>query len=140
LDTAGSLFITDSGNNRIRKAHFAGDPTLMLASVGLIDAGNYRVVVTSPYGSMTSAVAVLTVTVPRTPPQIITGDASFGFQTNHFGFNVSGAVGQTIVVDGSTDLVGWTPLFTNTVVSSPFYFFDPASTNYPSRFYRARLP
>ena len=73
-------------------------------------------------------------------PQIITGDSSFGVHSNQFGFSLSGAVGQTIVVDGSTDLVGWTPLFTNIVLSSPFYFFDPASTNYPSRFYRARLP
>jgi hypothetical protein len=140
LDAAGNLFITDRSNNRIRKVHFAGDPTLTLASVDLTNAGNYTVVVTSPYGSMTSGAAVLTVTVSRTPPQISTGDANFGFQTNQFGFNLSGAVGQTIVVDGSTDLVGWTPLFTNTVVGNPFYFFDPASTNYPSRFYRARLP
>jgi hypothetical protein len=63
------------------------------------------VVVASFYGSVTSAVATLTVTDPRTPPQIMASDASFGFLTNQFGFNLSGAVGQTIVVDGSTDLV-----------------------------------
>jgi hypothetical protein len=89
---------------------------------------------------VTSAVATLTVTIPSTPPQIITNDASFGFLTNQFGFNLSGAFGQMIVVDGSTDLLDWTPLFTNTVGGSPFYFFDPASTNFPWRFYRARLP
>jgi len=43
-------------------------------------------------------------------------------------------------VDGSTDLVDWTPLFTNTVVGNPFYFSDPASTNFPWRFYQGRLP
>jgi hypothetical protein len=43
------------------------------------------------------------------------------------------------VVDGSTDLVTWIPLFTNTVGSTPVYFFDPASTNYAGRYYRARL-
>jgi hypothetical protein len=113
---------------------------LTLSNVSVANAGNYTVVVTSPYGSATSEVAVLTVTIPRTPPEIITGDGSFGFRSNQFGFNLSGVVGQAIVVDGSTDLVGWAPLFTNTVVGNPFYFFDPGWTNYPQRFYRARLP
>jgi sugar lactone lactonase YvrE len=140
LDAAGNLYIADWLNNRIREVHLAGYPTLTVSNVSVGNAGNYTVVVTSPYGSATSEVAVLTITIPRTPPQIITGDGSFGFQSNQFGFNLNGAVGQTIVVDGSTDLVGWAPLFTNTVVGNPFYFYDPAWTNYPQRFYRARLP
>ena len=98
------------------------------------------VVVTNAYGSVTSTVATLTITIPQTPPQISVGDAEFGFLTNKFGFNVSGAFGQTIVVDGSTNLVSWTPLFTNTVFTNPFYFYDAAGTNFPWRFYRARLP
>ena len=60
--------------------------------------------------------------------------------TNQFGFDLSGAFGQTIVVDGSTNLVNWMPLFTNTAGGNPFYFCDPASTNFLWRFYRARLP
>ena len=44
------------------------------------------------------------------------------------------------MVDGSTNLVDWTPRYTNTANGNPFYFFDPAWTNYPWRFYRARLP
>ena len=59
--------------------------------------------------------------------------------TKQFGFNLSGAFGQTIVVDGSTDLVNWTPLLTNTLNGTQFYFLDPAWTNFPWRFYRARL-
>ena len=115
------------------------DCTFTLTSVSTNDTGDYTVVITNSYGSVTSAVATLTV-VPRTPPQIIAGGISFGFATNQFGFNISGAFGQTIVVDGSTNLVDWTPLFTNTAGNNPFYFFDPASTNLPGRFYRARLP
>ena len=139
FDASGNLYIADRSNNRIREVHFSGYPTLVLTNVSITNAGNYTVVITSPYGSVTSAVASLTVIVP---PQIITSGASFGFTTNQsgFGFNLSGAVGQTIVVDGSTNLVDWTPLSTNTAGNNPVYFFDPTATNFPGRFYRARLP
>jgi hypothetical protein len=86
------------------------------------------------YGSVTSAVATLTVTNASVPPQIVAGGVGFGFLTNQFGFNVSGAAGQMMVVDGSTNLVSWIPLFTNTGGGSPFYFFDAAWTNFPWRF------
>jgi sugar lactone lactonase YvrE len=142
FDAVGNLYIGDGSNQRIRKVLLsAGYPTLTLSNVLAGSAGSYSVVVSSPYGSVTSAVAALTVTIPTTAPQIMTGDGFCGFLTNQFGFNLSGAFGQTIVVDGSIDLVNWTPLFTNTVGSgNPFYFCDPCWTNYGWRFYRARLP
>ncbi|MCX6928393.1 MAG: hypothetical protein NT154_35070 [Verrucomicrobia bacterium] len=139
LDPAGNLYIADCFNNRIREVH-PYDLTFTLNSVSVSNAGNYRVVISNLYGSVSSEVAVLTVIVPGAPPKIITGDASFGFRSNQFGFNLSGAVGQRIVVDGSTDLVGWIPLFTNTVSVSPFYFSDSAATNFLQRFYRGRVP
>jgi hypothetical protein len=98
--------------------------SLTLPVVFTNNAGKYTVVITNSYGAVTSAVATLTVTIPTTPPQIMVSDGYFGFLTNQFGFNLSGAFGQTIVVDGSTDLVNWTPLFTNTVSGNPFYFCD----------------
>jgi hypothetical protein len=98
------------------------------------------VVVANPWGSVTSAVASLTVTIPGTPPQIINTGAYLGVLTNQFGFDFSGAFGQTIVVEGSTNLVNWTPLSTNTVGANPAYFCDPCWTNFGLRFYRARLP
>jgi hypothetical protein len=96
------------------------------------------VVITSPYGSVTSAVATLNVTV--IPPQIIASDASFGFVAKQFGFHVNDASGQTVIVDGSANLVNWTPLWTNTVGGNALYFCDPAWTNFGWRFYRARVP
>jgi sugar lactone lactonase YvrE len=140
FDAARSLYIADSINNRVRKVVLPESSILVLTNVSANNAGNYTVVITSPYGSVTSAVAVLTVTVPRTPPQILVGNASFGFLTNHFGFTFSGVAGQNIVIDGSSDLKGWSPLFTNVPGNNFIYFFDPASTNFLWRFYRARLP
>jgi len=140
LDGVGNLYIADSGNNRIREVHFAGFPTLALSSVSAGNAGNYTVIVSSPYGSVTAQVGTLAIASSNTPPQIITCDGFFGLLSNQFGFDLSGAAGQTIVVDGSTDLVNWTPLCTNAASGNPFYFCDPAWTNFPWRFYRARVP
>jgi sugar lactone lactonase YvrE len=138
VDAVGNLYLADAGNNRIREVHFAGLPTLTMSNLSLPNAGNYSVVISNPSGSVTSAVVPLVVTLP--PPQIFAGGAQFGFLTNRFGFNLSSPTGQTVVVDGSTNLVTWTPLYTNTAGGNPIYFYDPASTNFPRRFYRARTP
>ena len=58
---------------------------------------------------------------------------------HQFGFNLSGAFGQTLVVDSSTNLLNWTTLTPNTAGDIPWYFIDPASTNRPWQFCRARL-
>jgi uncharacterized delta-60 repeat protein len=75
----------------------------------------------------------------NTAPVIFANDASFGFRSNRFGFNVSGSAGSVVVVEGSTNLANWDPLGTNLLPSGPLYFSDPAATNFPWRFYRARL-
>jgi hypothetical protein len=61
-------------------------------------------------------------------------------QTNQFGFNITWASGQIVVVEASTDLINWQPVQTNTLTSGSVYFSDPQWTNYPGRFYRLRLP
>jgi hypothetical protein len=52
-----------------------------------------------------------------------------------FNFAITGITNETIVVEGSTNLVNWQPLQTN--AAPPFQFTDSHWTSYPNRFYRA---
>ena len=120
IDTSGNVFIADSSNHRVREVFlFAGYSTLTLPNIGTNNVGMYRLVVSSPYGSTTSSVTSLTLGFPQ--PEIIVNDLAFGFQSNHFGFNLSGASGQTVTVDISSNLVDWLPVATNVINTSPFY-------------------
>jgi sugar lactone lactonase YvrE len=60
-DAFGRLYIADSSNHRIREVHLAGLPELAIIHVSATNAGNYTVVISNPHGSVTSAVAALTV-------------------------------------------------------------------------------
>ena len=75
-------------------------------------------------------------------PAMQTNDGSFGVQTNQFGFNISWASGQTVVVEACTNLANpdWQPVQTNTLTTGSAYFSDPQWTNFPGRFYRVRSP
>ncbi len=68
-------------------------------------------------------------------PQIVDS----AVRTNQFSFYVDWASDQTVVVQACTNLLHpvWSPLQTNLLTSSTWYFNDPHWTNYPSRFYRA---
>jgi len=43
------------------------------------------------------------------------------------------------VIEASTNLTSWVPLITNTPVDNRLPFFE-SITNFPTRFYRGRLP
>jgi hypothetical protein len=73
-------------------------------------------------------------------PFIVMNDGNFGFQAGVFGFHVTGQAGQTVVIEGSTNLPSWQPLKTNLLGGGTVYFSDPASPGLAGRFYRLRVP
>lgn len=76
---------------------------------------------------------------PPPRPTILMNDGGFGFQSNQFGFNVSAAPGQVVVIEGANNTTNWTDLLTNPIPKEGmFYFADPESTALPRRSYRAR--
>ena len=70
---------------------------------------------------------------------ILASGPGFGFNRSKFGFNFTGPAGQLVVVEASTDLVNWLPIWTNTF-SGALSFSDPQSGASSHRFYRTRTP
>jgi hypothetical protein len=43
----------------------------------------------------------------------------------------------TLVIEASTNLAGWRPVFTNTTPTNVLFYTDPDAGSLPTRFYRA---
>ncbi|HEY9172431.1 MAG TPA: immunoglobulin domain-containing protein, partial [Verrucomicrobiae bacterium] len=109
----------------------ATNTLLTLSNVTIANAGSYRVVVHNPVGSVTSAPAVLTITMER--PTLGYG------RTN--GLWLSGPVGRSYQIQekGALDpLLPWTLRQRVLLTNSPARVFSPP-TNPPSLFFRALL-
>jgi len=89
---------------------------------------------TSGWGSTYGGLPAVMLDAPT--PQI--GSGSIGVSSGNFSFTITGVSNQTIVVEASTNLVNWQPVWTNTLSGTATNFTDPQWTNYPSRFYRAQ--
>jgi PKD repeat protein len=72
----------------------------------------------------------------KSPPLVL---SAFGFTGNQFQFIVSGPVGSSITVQGSTDLRTWAPLTTLPNTTGIVQFQDTNSTQTALRFYRAAM-
>jgi VCBS repeat-containing protein len=85
--------------------------------------------------SAMSAVATVSVTVrdTHTPLSFVSEEMT----ASGFSLNLSAPWGYVYVVEASTNLVDWIPIFTNATLSGSVVFTDPTATNVPSQFYRA---
>ena len=115
----------------------ATGPTLTLNQVQTTDAGSYTVVVTNCGGSITSAVATLTVTNPAIALAV---SSTGGMTPAGFTFQFSVPVGLTYSILASTNMQHWTPISTNVALTGTIVFTDTDATNYSTRLYRVMVP
>jgi hypothetical protein len=140
VDTTGNVFIADFLNNRVREVHFAGLPTLSLPNVSAVNAGDYQVVITNPYGSVTSAVATLTVIVP---PAIAMKPPIIAENNLILGFTVTQGSSPSFTLLRSPSVTGpWTTntsaVLTTNAQSGSYEFTMPVPGS--TAFFRVRLP
>ncbi len=69
-------------------------------------------------------------------------DGDSGVRANQFGFNVTWASGQVVVIEACSGLADapWVPLQTNTLEGATLFFSDAEWIDHPVRFYRIRSP
>ncbi|MGA3268671.1 MAG: hypothetical protein ABSE16_17855 [Verrucomicrobiota bacterium] len=140
--------VEDSGGNPIAAS---GVPvTLSLNSGGGILSGTLTQN-TDPTGKATFSDLSINLTGTKTllaTSPGLTAAQSIGFaivpliqtQWSNSGFvlllNGTNSLGPTII-SASTNLMSWTPIYTNAPTNGAIIFLDPASTNFPHRFYQA---
>jgi hypothetical protein len=139
VDPSENLFIADYGNNRIREVAAFG-PSLTLENLNPTNAGKYVLVVSSPYGSVTSAVATLTVVLP---PVLTMETPVVNGQNLILGFGVANTSSTSFTLLQSASVTGpWTTntsaVFSTNAVSGGYQFSVPSPL--PTGFYRIRSP
>lgn len=151
VDSAANVYVADTYNYTIRKVTPAGRVTTLAGMAGRSGTNNGMGNVTRFF--LPSGVAVdgsgnvyvadtYNYTIRKGYPAltILTSEPGFGFSGSHFGFDVTGPAGQSVVVEISTNLVAWLPVWTNTFGPGPLSFSDARSNIDSQRFYRAHTP
>jgi sugar lactone lactonase YvrE len=150
VDPIGNLYVADIDNNTIRKLTPTGTNWMVTTLAGL--PGSYGVA--SGTGSTARFFEPTGIAIDRAGNVYVADTWNNAIRKGHpalaitslsrsngqWGFNLSGPPGQTVLVQTSSDLVNWLPLWTNTLTGGGVYFNDRNWANYPARFYRIRSP
>lgn len=130
----GIQVLDDTGGGASTFDNVILDPSLFHAGDNVIAVWGHNTI--GPYNNIE---VDITIGIDAPAPVILI-DNQFGIQSGQFGFNIFGNVGQSIAVEGSSDLVTWLPLGTNTMTAATLYWSDPQFSTRPYQYYRLRSP
>lgn len=112
-------------------------PTYSIPSASITDAGYYLVIITNAYGSVTSSIVSLGVTLP--PQRLnISSSGRDGVQ-----LQMSGTPNFAYAVQSATNLtppIQWQSLLTNTADTNGVWQFTDTNLNSAQKFYRVTTP
>jgi uncharacterized repeat protein (TIGR03803 family) len=115
----------------------ATNDMLGLTNVQMANAGYYQAVLTNINGATTSSVVTLDIT--NVPVSFVVGAGALSYAGGQAMLELTNLAGQgDVVIDASTDLIQWTPIFTNSPGFGAMQFIDTDAAAYANRFYRAR--
>jgi len=116
--------------------------TLTLSNVTSSSAGNYSVRIQNDAGTVTSSNALLVIqntSLSNAVVRVNILSQGSGKTNNGFRLQLLKPANSNCVIEASSDLSVWTPIGTNTDAATNTYYLDSAATNFPLRYYRARL-
>lgn len=154
VDTNGNIYVADEENDTIRKltpvgtnwvtSTIGGQPQNNGSNNGL----GTNALFCSPFGLAVDGkgsvfvadTANNTIRIGFVPPTILSSALPFGLNQGQFEFVLTGPTGQLVVVEASSNLVAWLPIWSSTFGPGRLLFTDPQLAPPPLRFYRAQLP
>jgi streptogramin lyase len=154
VDTNGNVYVADEENDTIRKltplganwvtSTIGGQPQ----KYGTNNGSDTNALFYFPFslavdgkGSVFVAdTANNTIRIGFQPPAILSSARPFGLNQGQFEFILTGPTAQLVVVEASSDLQTWLPIWSSTFGPGQLFFADPDPAPPPPRFYRALLP
>jgi hypothetical protein len=153
VDSAGSVYVGDYGNDTVRKITPAGVTTTLAGlgqTTGNADGAGGAAHFNEPNGLAVDSHGIVyvpdsfnqTIRMGRPVIQLqpLPSSLSGQTQTQGFGCSISLASGLNYRIQASPDLSTWVDLTNFTPAGLAFSFWDSGATNFPQRFYRVLGP
>ena len=140
VDHAGNVYVTGLSGGFHGTGDFAtvkySDFICYTPPTNFIGTDSFTFTTVDPLGNR--ATNVVTVVVLPANLQFNTDPANLWRNSEGMHLRVDGARGTNeVIIDASTNLMNWEPVFTNQAAQGSVQFTDPAATGMPQRFYRA---